>query len=417
MLEVPVSMFSILSMLGLFILGLVLLYLARGRDRPLSWQLSWGRLWFMLLGLACLLLGGFLAGAIIFALELWFIILIALVVVLRRAAWNTNRDLWEVVAGALRHNLPLPPVVEAALVERGTAVAHRGFLSRIRAGASIEDLPRQLRLRRWERAALALAAKTGRWKESLQAIAEDQLAIREVQHLFLGRLVLLLFLAQAIPLATIAFRSYFVLHEITEGFGVSQIQLVLAGHWPIPAFFSDAATLYTLCQILALLFCLGFVVYWLAGYGVTRDLMPGMECSYRSRSQILLLLSEGTAAGRPLIEILDVLIDNPPRWFLGRRLLNALDSLYCGEDHWRAMQKAGLISLADAEVLAASQVLGNLPLSLRTLATLYRDRYAAWLRRWAIFGYLVLATLIVFIVLPVYGVTFGTLLSIIGSLL
>jgi len=97
--------------------------------------------------------------------------------------------------------------------------------------------------------------------------------------------------------------------------------------------------------------------------------------------------------------------------------LNTLEAVFRGTDVWEALRKSRIISEADADILAASQQLGELPASLETLATLYRDRYSVALRRWAIIGYLLIVSVVVLGSVVLYACTFGTLLTILSHLM
>lgn len=414
----PMFFETLAAVVGLCVLGLILLYLSRTRDLPISEQLSWGKVWLRVSGWACVLVGGFLAGNFVFAGYLVVILLIVLAVLTTRSIRQTSTELWVTIAAGIRHQLPIPPLVEATLEESGAAPRYRQLLIRLRAGMPLEELVRKLRVGRPERTALALAAKTGRLDEAIAKADEDRSELRDVEELFTGRFLLLLLLLQGIPVGSFVFAS------ISRHFGVilkdfgldpGKIGGGFGGLFPdfavSPVFLSLLWTAFSLAAVL------GILVYWLGGHGIVRNLWPWSQCSFRARNLVLLNMAQGIRAGLPLPEILDVLINHPPMFAVRGRLLNTLEAVFRGDNAWEAMRKNGLISQADAEILAASQQLGDLPAGLETLAVLYRDRYSVALRRWAIIGYLVVVSVIVLGAVMAYGYCFGVLLSIISHLL
>jgi len=414
----PMFYETLAAIVGLCVLGSILLYLSRTRDLPISEQLSWGKVWLRVLGWACVLVGGFLAGHFVFAGYLVVILLIVMAVLSARSVRQAAAELWVTIAAGIRHQLPIPPLVEAALEESGTAPRYHQLLQRLRAGMPLEELVRTLRVGRAERTALAIAVKTGRLDETIAKADEDRSELRDVEELFTGRFLLLLLLLQGIPVGSFVFASIsrqFML--ILEDFGLgpgdigSGFGALFPGLTVSPALWAAVWTVFSFAAVV------GILIYWLGGYGILRNLWPWSQCSLRAKNLVLLNMAQGVRAGLPVREIFDVLINHPPMFAIRRRLLNALEAVFRGDNTWEAMRKSGLISQADAEILAASQQLGDLPAGLETLAALYRDRYSVGLRRWAIIGYLIVVSVIVLASVMAYGYSFGVLLTIISHLL
>ena len=403
---------------GLCVLGLVLLYLSRTRDLPISEQLRWGRVWLRVMGWACLLVGGFLAGSVLFAGPLIVLLIIILAVMSVRGSRYTATDMWLTIAAGVRHQLPIPPLVEAVVEESGTAARYRQLLARLRAGMPLEELVRKLRIGRPEQTSLALAAKTGKLDEAIAKAQEVRTALRDVEELFTGRLLLLLLVLQIVPAAAFAFQNINrQFTAILEDFGMSDAAVLNHLATWLPKWSLSFWFLGLIWTVVSLIMVTGIFIYWLGGYGVLQDLWPWSRCSFRSRNLILLNLAQGIRAGLPIPEILDVLINNPPTFAIRGRLLNTLEAVFRGTDVWEALRRSRVISEADADILAASQQLGELPASLETLATLYRDRYSVALRRWAIIGYLIIVSVVVLGSVVLYACTFGTLLTILSHLM
>jgi type II secretory pathway component PulF len=403
---------------GLCVLGLVLLYLSRTRDLPISEQLRWGRVWLRVMGWACLLVGGFLAGSVLFAGSAIVILIIIFAVASFRGSRYMASEMWLTIAAGVRHQLPIPPLVEALVEESGTAARYRQLLARLRAGMPLEELVRKLRIGRPEQTALALAAKTGQLEEAIAKSQQLRIALRDVEELFTGRLLLLLIVLQIVPVAAYVFQN--INRQFTallRDFGMSDVVVLSHMTTWLPEWSVSFWFLGLIWTVGSLTMVAGIFIYWLGGYGVLQDLWPSSRCSFRSRILILLNLAQGVRAGLPIPEILDVLINNPPTFAIRGRLLNALEAVFRGTDVWEALRKSRIISQADADILAASQQLGELPASLDTLATLYRDRYSVALRRWAIIGYLIIVSVVVLGSVILYACTFGTLLTILSHLM
>lgn len=403
---------------GLCFLGVVILYLSRTRNLPISQQLRWGRVWLRTLGWACLLVGGFLTGTMIYAGPLLFFLIIIFVVMCKRSSRHTATELWLTIAAGVRNQVPIPSLVEAIVEESGTAPHYHKLLAQLRGGMSLEELVRKLRIGRPEQTALALAAKTGKLDEAIAKTQETRTALRDVEELFAGRLLLLLLVLQFIPVGTfIVPKIYGTFQRILEDFGVTFG--IGTDNWAIwlplesfsPSFLGATWTAVSAITII------GILVYWLGGYGLLRDLWPWAQSSFRSRNLILLNFAQGIRGGLPLPEILDILINSPPSFGIRGRLFYALEAIYRGDDAWEAMRKSRIISREDADILAAAQQLGELPASLETLAEFYRDRYSAALRNWAVVGYLIIVGVVVLGSVILYAFTFGFLLTIISHLL
>lgn len=418
--ELTMSSFyeNLATTLGLCVLGLVLLYLSRTRDLPISEQLQWGRVWLRIMGWACLLVGGFILGSVVFAAPLIVVLIIVFAAISVRGTRSTATELWLAIAAGVRHQLPIPPLVEAMVEESGTAPRYRQLLARLRAGMPLEELVRKLRIGRPEQTALALATKTGKLDEAIAKTQELRTALRDVEELFTGRLLLLLLVLQVVPIGG------FVLHNVTsqlkyilEDFGINDTTVISQIATWLPKWSLSFWFLGIIWTVASLVTAGGILIYWLGGRGTLRNLWPWSQCSLRSRNLILSNLAEGVRAGLPLSEILDLMINYPPALAIRGRLLSALEAIFRGDDVWEALRKSRIISQADADVLAASQQLGELPASLDTLAGLYRDRYSVALRRWAIIGYLIIVSVVVLGAVVLYACTFGTLLAILSSLM
>ncbi len=408
---------KVAAIAGLCVLGLVLLYLSRTRNVPISRQLSWGRIWLRILGWACLFVGGFLLGNVILAGYSLVVLLVIAAVVSQRALYWERDELWVTIAAGIRHQLPIPSLVEATVEESGHAARYRRLLAQLRAGMPLEELVRKLRVARPERTALALATKTGRFDEAIDKAREYRSAMRDVEELFTWRFLLLLFLLQGIPAGSLLIgkmSGHF--KAILRDFGVDpQTAASQFAGW-LPSWVSSPGWLGLIWGVITLGIVLGILVYWLGGRGILLDCWPWSRCSLRSRNLVLMTLAQGVRSGLSLTEILDVLINHPPTLGIRGRLLRTLEAMFRGDDPWDAMRKNGILSQADTELLTASQRLGELPLSLETLATLYRDRYSAALRWWAIIGYLMIVTLFVLGAVIAYACCLGTLLAIISYL-
>lgn len=404
---------KVAAMAGLCVLGLVLLYLSRTRNVPLSRQLSWGRVWLRMFGWACLFVGGFFVGNVFLAgYSLVIILVVAAAVSGRTPSWG-GQEIWVTIAAGIRHQLPIPSLVEAAVEESGQAARYRQLLARLRAGMPLEELVRRLRIGRPERTALALATKTGRFDEAIEKAREYRSAMWDVEELFTGRMLLLLLLLQGVPAGAFMFArisGHFGL--ILKDFGLDAQTAATRFGLGVPAWFFSPGLLTYLWTAVSFGIVVGILLYWLGGRGILADFWPWSRCSLQSRSLILMTLGQGVRSGLSFTEIFDVLVNHPPTLGIRGRLLRTLEAMFRGDDPWDAMRKSGILSPADKDLLAASQQLGELPLSLETLARLHRDRYSAALRWWAVIGYLAIVTLFVLGAMIAYACCLGTLLAI-----
>jgi len=355
--------------------------------------------------------------------------IVVLLVAISLMYTGTSRSFWLTFSSAVRNNLPLLPTLSAYLKDRGALDPHPSLLRSLAAGQPVEKAIRKLRLKLRDRIAVHLGALTGAWNSAIDTADENELELRDAEELFYGRFGLVL-------VATVAlFGALFILGRvmrmfvfIAEDFGLEEL-ITTHPVLSIMAFVAKTvpnSLLFPLGLPLLVIILIG--LYWTGGLNILRDFFPLTGCSSRVRSLILQGLALGTRAQRTCPAILEALIHAfAPRFWEGItarvplgicwRLRGVHNAIRRGDDLAEALLRWRLISLTDAEVIRAAESMGNLPEALETLAAWYRDRAAARLRWWGIYGYLIIVAIMALLVGAVYLGCFVFLVQIAYNLL
>ena len=263
------------------------------------------------------------------------------------------------IAQALRNGEPLHEAVRAGggLVPASSAPA-------LAAGAATDTLPAALRDEA-DRLAKSHSAGGGRLWGALLHFAVVGLVLA---------VVLSFLLYAVVP------KYKKIMEEFGYGLGPAFKVLADGGD----AFFGDGPGLPALALLqLAVLAVPGLFVFWQRGWRPPlAGRLTGLFSRPRSHAgRVCRAAAAAAEAGRPFGVVVDAYAAHADA--NGRALQAAAEDAAAGGDPWGALRGRGVLTGAEADLLATAQTVGNLPAALRLVA----DRAdAARARRWAAAG-------------------------------
>jgi protein transport protein HofC len=368
----------LLSLVGLAVL--VSARLVYRNVRPLDDQVHLG---LRTMGWGLIALGALVAVelfvGIVFGPLFWLAGILVIGIMAYRCRSAEQNALVELVAIAAEKQLPLAPCAEAFATEWGGTFGHRAkaLATLLKTGLPLADcLERE---RGAAPPAVVLAARVGTEAgalgPALREAAESRTFQEPLWHAITAKayyLFCVLFAAQAVTV----YMLLQVIPKIQAIFGGFNLEMPAAAEWMASAAESTAVLQATIALLVLELLVLTYLTAHFLG--VVTWSVPGLNRLARRLDTAQLLRALAWAVDRrlPLDQMVRLLADWYPKWWIRRKLIAVHRDMQLGEPWREALADRGLIGSADAAVLAAAERVGNLPWALREMAASSERRLA-----------------------------------------